>query len=296
MRQRAGSFARLATPVRVWIQRFAFLMLLALSAALIVMSEAKFNAAERVRTYVIDAFAPILEVMSSPVAAATEWADQIDEILAVQEENEQLRGEIARLQHWEDEAERLKAENQSLRTLINVVPENDARHLTARVIADAGGTFVRSLLLGTGAGDGVKKGLAVVNSEGLVGRVTSAGQRASRVLLITDLNSRIPVVIQSTKDRAILAGDNSDLPRLDHLPAGAPLSPGDRVVTSGHGGVFPPGIAIGVVASIGDDGVRVRPFVNWDRLEFVRVVDYAPRGILDPAPETAPAIAEMEGK
>jgi rod shape-determining protein MreC len=296
LRQRAGSFARFATPVRVWIQRFAFLMLLALSAALIIMSEAKFNAAERVRTYVIDAFAPILEVMSSPVATVTEWADQVEEVLAVQEENEQLRGEIARLQHWEGEAERLKAENQSLRTLINVVPENEAKHLTARVIADTGGAFVRSLLLGTGASDGVRKGLAVVNSEGLVGRVTSAGQRASRVLLITDLNSRIPVVIQSTKDRAILAGDNSQLPRLDHLPAGAPLSPGDRVVTSGHGGVFPPGIAVGVVASSDDEGVRVRPFVNWDRLEYVRVVDYMPKGILDPAPPVAPAIAGMDGQ
>jgi rod shape-determining protein MreC len=89
-----------------------------------------------------------------------------------------------------------------------------------------------------------------------------------------------------------LAGDNTDQPRIVHLPAGAPVTPGDRIVTSGHGGVFPPGIAVGVVASVDEDGVRVRPYVNWHRLEFVRVVDYSPRGIIEQLPAQA---AGMDG-
>ena len=189
---------------------------------------------------------------------------------------------MAELRRWRNEALRLKAENASLRALVHAVPEAAATPITARVIADSGGTFVRSLLLNAGARDGVRKGLAVVNDEGLVGRVTEVGARSARVLLVTDLNSRIPVVIQSTRDRAILAGDNSEHPKLIHLPTGAPVSPGDRVVTSGHGGVFPPGLAVGVVLAVEKTAIRVRPYVNWHRLEFVRVLDYAPHGIVDP--------------
>lgn len=293
MRPRAGSFARFATPVRVWVQRFAFLFLVAVATALIIMSQARFNAADRMRTQVIDAFAPILETISRPVDAVSGWIDTMREFSEVQEVNTRLRGEIAELRHWEGEAARLRAENQALRSLVAAVPDNKVKFITARVIADVGGVFVRSMMLNGGRRNGIRKGLAAVNGEGLVGRITDSGARSARVLLVTDLNSRIPVVVQSTRDRAILAGDNSDFPRLVHLPVGAPVTPGDRIVTSGHGGVFPPGIAVGVVASVDDDGgVRVRPFVNWNRLEFVRIVDYMPRGILDePAMPTAGAEA-----
>lgn len=287
MRARTGSFARLATPVRVWLQRFAFLFLLAVSGTLIIMSQADFSAADRIRANVVDAFAPILETLSQPVDSVSGWIETARELIAVQEENARLRAEVAELQRWESEAARLKAENQSLRTLVRAVPEIEGKHTTARVIGDAGGTFVHSLLLNAGLNDGVRKGLAVINAEGLVGRVTGAGWRSARVLLVIDLNSRIPVVVQSTRDRAILAGDNTNQPRLVHLPAGAPVSPGDRIVTSGHGGVFPRGIAVGVVASVDEDGVRVRPFVNWQRLEFVRVIDYSPKGIIRQPPAQA---------
>lgn len=287
MRARTGSFARLATPVRVWVQRFAFLFLLAVSGALIIMSQANFTAADRIRAHVVDAFAPILETLSQPVDSVSGWIETAQEFVTVQEENALLRAEVAALQRWEGEAARLAAENQSLRTLVSAVPEIAGTHITARVIGDAGGTFVQSLLLNAGLNDGVRKGLAVVNAEGLVGRVTGAGGRSARVLLVIDLNSRIPVVVQSTRDRAVLAGDNTDQPRLVHLPAGAPVTPGDRIVTSGHGGVFPPGIAVGVVASVDEDGVRIRPFVNWQRLEFVRVVDYDPKGIIEQPPAQA---------
>ena len=292
MRARTGSFARLATPVRVWVQRFAFLFLLAVSGALIIMSQAKFSAADRIRTHVVDAFAPILETLSQPVDSISGWIGTARELVAVQEENVRLRAEVADLQRSAGESARLTAENQSLRTLIKAIPTIAGNHITARVIGDAGGTFVHSLLLNAGLNDGVRKGLAVVNAEGLVGRVTGAGGRSARVLLVIDLNSRIPVVVQSTRDRAILAGDNTDQPRIVHLPAGAPVTPGDRIVTSGHGGVFPPGIAVGVVASVDEDGVRVRPYVNWHRLEFVRVVDYSPRGIIEQLPAQA---AGMDG-
>ncbi len=108
------------------------------------------------------------------------------------------------------------------------------------------------------------------------------------MLLITDINSRIPVVVEATRERAVLAGDNSSRPRLVFLPNDAEVAPGDRIVTSGHGGVFPPGLPVGAVASTGEEGIRVQPFADWDRMEYLRLADYEAPGLLRTA---APASA-----
>jgi rod shape-determining protein MreC len=135
-------------------------------------------------------------------------------------------------------------------------------------------------VLNIGKRDGVKNGQAVITGDGLVGRVAVVGNRSTRVLLITDLNSRIPVLVESTRTRAILAGNNADQPKLIHLPPNARVPQGDRIVTSGHAGVFPPGIPIGVVASVGDKGIAVQPFAERNSLEYIRVINYDQEGVL----------------
>ncbi len=97
------------------------------------------------------------------------------------------------------------------------MPENSVSYVTARVIANSGGAYVRTLLINAGIEDHVARGQAAITGEGLVGRLTEVGNRAARVLLITDLNSRIPVMIESSHVNAVLAGDNSERPRLMYL-------------------------------------------------------------------------------
>jgi rod shape-determining protein MreC len=146
--------------------------------------------------------------------------------------------------------------------------------VTARVIGDSGGAFVRSVLVNAGTAQGISKGQAAVTGKGLAGQVVQVGYRSARVLLITDINSRVPVLVEGSRKRAILAGDNGILPRLTFMPVNASVVPGDRVVTSGHGGVFPPGLPVGRI-TVADDGVlRVAPFFELDRLEYIRLVDY----------------------
>jgi len=157
----------------------------------------------------------------------------------------------------------------SLQELLNYVPDLSVGYISARVIADTGGAFAHSLLLNAGERDGVQKGQAAITGEGLVGRIAGVGARSSRILLITDLNSRIPVVVGPNRKRAILTGDNTDRPRIIHLPPGEMLSPGDVVTTSGHGGVLPVGLAVGVVATVKDNSVNVEPYVERDKLELV---------------------------
>jgi rod shape-determining protein MreC len=175
------------------------------------------------------------------------------------------------------------AENKQLGSLLGFGADASPTSVTARVIGDSGGAFVRSLLVHAGQQNGVRKGQVAVDGTGVLGRVAEVGERSARVLLINDLNSRIPVVIESSRERAILKGDNSAQPELKYLPITTKVSVGDRVVTSGHGGVFPAGLPVGIVTAVAEDDVRVTPFADTVQLEFIRLMDYGLQGLLEEA-------------
>ncbi len=279
--------AGLAVPIRVWAQRFAFLGFVALSFALMLLSKAESAGIERMRLAIVDAVSPILFVLSQPVQAVGQAADNVGDFFSVYDENRQLRDENARLVQWVQEARRLGVENATLRAQLEYVPDKRSQFITARVVADTGGAYFHSLLLNAGARQFIRRGQAVIWQGGLVGRVAEVGERSSRVLLMTDINSRIPVVVESTGDRAIVRGDNSSRPVLEFLPDNSPVSPGDRIVTSGHGGVYPPGLAVGTVAQASETVISVQPFVSISQLNQAVVLDYGVNGIL-PAPEQVP--------
>jgi len=263
-----------AVPIRNLLQRFAFVLLVGSAFALMLLGRFDNSAVERARLGIIDAFTPILDVVSRPVSAANAVVRDIGELIELRTELARVKEENERLLQWQTVARRLEAENAAFRSLLSAKIETSSFVVAARVVADAGGPFVRTVLLNAGRRDGVAKGQAVVNAEGMVGRIAEVGERSSRVLLLSDLNSRVPVVNERSGQRGVLAGDNSEWPQLVFLPNQAQVQPGDPIVTSGHGGLLPPGLPIGIVASTGDGGVRVQPLVNWHRLEFVRVVRY----------------------
>lgn len=249
----------------------AVLILLALS--LIALHRADALPVERIRVAMMDMAAPALTAISAPFSAAIDSIDGVTTIRNLKAENIRLREENIKLTQWYESALKLQAENQSFRQLLNVKADPAVTFVTARVIAAAGGAFVKNVLLPVGLRDGVQKGNAVMSGHGLVGRVTEAGERSARVLLITDLNSRIPVVIQNTRTKAILAGKNQELLKLERLPPDSGMTVGTRVVTSGDGGQLPSDLPIGTIVSIGPDGVWVRPLSDIDRLDHVQVVN-----------------------
>jgi len=275
----------LATPIKVLVQRFAFLALIAATFALMMLGKADVVVLERIRTVAADAVTPILDALSRPAATISELAERVHEIAAVDAENVRLRAENERLLNWQHVARELAAENTQLKSLLNMAAPPAQTFMTARVVADAGGAFVRSVLVNAGERDGIKKGEVAITGDGLVGRVITVGERSSRVLLLTDLNSRIPVELENSREQAVLAGDNTDLPQLVHLAERVPVTVGDRVVTSGRAGAFPPGLPVGVVTSVNESDIRVQPYISWSRLEFVRVVDFGTNGILVPTLE-----------
>jgi rod shape-determining protein MreC len=286
--------SRLTVPLKALVDRFAFGSLLALSIALLFLGKADVRLIDYLGSRLTDAFVPVLAVLAEPVAASRRLAGDIGALFALREENVRLREQNRRLLEWQAAAHRLSVENAALRQALQAAPEPGLPTMvTARVVADSGGPFVHTRLVNAGQRQGVVRGMAAVNEQGLVGRVIETGQNSARVLLLTDFNSRVPVLIESSRDQAILAGDNSRQPRLMFLPLNPRLGVGDRVSTSGHGGLLPPGLAIGRIAAIGDDKVAVAPLVDWDRLDYVRLLDYpgvrAPEAEPRPAPPQAPS-------
>jgi rod shape-determining protein MreC len=280
VRERSGSVDRLTAPVRAVAQRIAVPFLVVLSMMFILLGKADVLLFDRLRVIVVDATAPMLQAVSQPVATVGSGARYFQDLFVVYHDNQRLREENGRLLQWQNVARRLQAENAELRKLTKFQPPADARYVSAQVIANSGGAFARNVLINVGSHDEVVRGQAAVTGEGLVGRIAEVGNRASRILLLTDLNSHIPVVLDGSRERAVMAGDNSEQPRLLYLPANVAVKVGDRIVTAGSGGVFPPGLPVGVVAAVDGGIVRIEPFAELTRLEVVEVVDFGLGGVL----------------
>lgn len=282
-----GAVIRISAQLRATLQRGLLPLLVLFSGAVIMLGKADQMMLDSVRTTMTDGFAPILGALSRPVAAAGNLVDRARSVVALYQENQRLSQDNEKLLQWQQTALRLAADNQQLRGLVKAVPEPAVSYVTARVIANSGGAYVRMLMINAGADDGLGRGQAAISGEGLVGRLTEVGSRAARVLLVTDLNSRIPVVIESSHTNAVLAGDNSERPRLLYVGNSDDVKIGDRVVTSGEGGVFPPGLPVGVVAATEGGAPRIEPYAELSQLGYLMVVNY---GLTAGLPQPVPAV------
>jgi rod shape-determining protein MreC len=269
------SLSRLALPLKALADRFAFGGLVILSLALLVVGKANVHLLEGISTSVGDALVPTLGALMQPIDASRRLVEGVGELIALRAENGRLREQNLRLLEWQSAARQLSLENAALRQLLNMPTDPDRPTAVAgRVVADAGGPFVHTVLVDVGADDGVARGMAAVNERGLIGRVIEVGRHSARVLLLTDFNSRIPVMVEPSRDQAILAGNNTRRPSLVFLPLNPRLAVGNRVVTSGRGGVLPPGLEVGTVSAIDAAGVTVEPLVDFARLEYLRLLEY----------------------
>jgi rod shape-determining protein MreC len=274
LKRREGALIKVANPFRGWTQRFAFGLLLAVSLALMLLGKADSSAIERLRVEVSDFVAPALSLVAEPVATVRGTLSQFDSYKSLQAQNVQLREQNDLLLQWQSAAQALQAENRRLRALLDAAADPYINSAVGRVIADNRGAFAHTLLVAAGLRDGVDRNQAAMAPSGLVGRVMEVGDRSARVLLVTDINSRIPVMLQGQRQRAVLAGANGQRLKLLYLEPDAPREIGERIVTSGLGGVFPPGLAIGRIVEVTPEATWVEPYVNWSDLEYLRLLDY----------------------
>lgn len=271
VRSRPRSLIRIAT-LQAWGPRATSMIFAGVALILFTMSFASPNNMRTIRTGAADLFAPVLSVVNYPVEQATNYVRSITGLAELQAENSRLLQENARLREWYHAAMQLKSDNESLQKLLKVQLEPQHSFITARIIADSDTAYVRSLLVMAGRENGVDDSQSVMGGEGLIGRVVETGEKTARVLLLTDMNARVPVFVGSGNIRAMVAGNNTDTPLLIHLPPQVDVKAGDRIVTSGHGGLYPHGIPVGEVMVSEDGHKLVKLYADIDRINYVRVV------------------------
>ena len=227
---------------------------------------------ERFRAQITDRIVPNLDWAMAPVTGAVNLLRDYQSYQRLTVQNQELRSELRKMQTWKEAALQLEQENARLLDLNKVRLDPRLTYITGVVLADSGSPFRQSVLLNVGARDGIVEGWATVDGIDLVGRISGVGQDTARVILVTDTSSRIPATIQPSGQRAIIAGDNSSAPPIDFLENPDLVRPGDRVISSGDGGVFPAGLLIGQVAADPGGRLRVRLAADFERLEFLRVL------------------------
>lgn len=228
--------------------------------------------AEAMRIAIVDRVVPSFDWAMAPVTQVGQMVGGFQSYARIYRQNQELRRELQAMQAWKEAAVQLEQENSKLLALNNVRIDPALTSVTGMVMADSGSAFRQSVLLNVGTGDGIVEGWATMDGLGLVGRISGVGRRTSRVVLLTDPSSRIPVSVLPAGERALLTGDNTSLPFLDFIETPDNVRPGDRVVTSGDGGVFPSGLLAGQVVQGSDGRMRLLMAADYGRLEFLRVL------------------------
>lgn len=239
--------ARQGAEEGVRFSRTLLFVLIAASAALLAADrpQDRVEAVTVFRAAFNDAAIPVLEAAAQPLRGLYNvgpwWRRQIE----LAEEVRALREEMAELRAWRDVALNYSEQMRRQQELLNLDPPLPRGRITAWAVTETGGPFVNTRLVGVGRAHGVEPGYPALNIYGVVGRTIDVGERSSRILLLTDLNSRVAVMADRSNARAMLIGDNTEFPRLDYLGRAPDLEEGDRIVTSGDDNVLPRGLPVG---------------------------------------------------
>ena len=277
--QTRHAIARLTLPVTV-VAAFGLMLVGKVDTVLV----------ERARIAVYDASVPIYAALAEPLGRINSGVSDIVGLWGLRDENARLLEENEQLRRWQSIALTLDAENHRLKIALRWIPDPEASYVTARVVADVGGVYAKAVLLSVGPNHGLRKGEIALDERGLVGRISEVGSRTARVLLITDMNSRVPVTLESSRAHAILAGTNGPWPRLMYWSEGTVPKEGERVVTSAEADAFPPNLPVGTVHYNASGVPEIEPDAVLRSLDIVRIFDYGQNSFAPPdvAPRPTP--------
>lgn len=255
------------------------LLLFSLVSLILLLSSlyaAEASVFKKARETALEAASPVLTFFSGPIGWVRDRVGDVGDYFRVLEQNKALREENAALRQWENEA-------RSLRTVISALEELDvykappsAKLLNAFVIGEANEAYAHSMIVNAGAKDGAARGLAAVDERGMIGRIVDVSANASRILLLNDIQSRIPVFVEDSFVEGLLVGRSTSNPTIaiTMLANGDRIEPGQRVVTSGAGGVLPRGLMVGVVSKVTDKEAIVELSADYARTQLVRIINY----------------------
>ena len=281
VRRRRVLFLHLSR-LRRTIKKSAIAVLFVLVFVFMLLNKTNNALIEKTSTTAEEIVTPITEILVMPASMLLNGYDYLRSLRKIDLENQALREENHKLIIANAKNRALEIENKILANLLNYVVPPKADFITAKVVAQEGTAFAHSLTVYIGDNNRVEKGQVAISDKGVVGRVEDVGSRYAKIALINNINSKISVMIENSRVRGMMVGQNDIWPDLVFLPLDADLKIGDRVITSGIGGVFPVGLPVGKIASISKSGAKIEPANNLSRLEYVMIVDYK---LPDPANE-----------
>lgn len=252
---------------------------------------------QRARETALEAASPVLKALSGPIGWVQDRVGDFGDYFRVLEQNKALREENAALRQWEEEARSLRGVILALEELDAYEAPPSVKPINAFVIGEANDAYAHSMIVSAGDKKGVKRGLAVVDERGMIGRIVDVSANASRILLLNDIQSRIPVFVEGSYVEGLLVGRSTTRPTIavTMLANGDKIEAGQRVITSGAGGVLPRGLTVGFVSKVEDGEAVIDLAADYARTRMVRVINYDfPQ--VDPAPVEATSSAATSGE
>ena len=251
-------------------QRFSLFVLVILSVVLIFAETIETRPLNKVRSFVKDVVYRSATIVSFPLKSVNNFAGFLENHLNLYSNYNELIKENNELKNNISKTDFLELENSQLRKLINEQIESPSNLVSARVMIDKQSPYLNSFVINIGSNKGIKNGMAVLDGKNFIGRIVDVNFFSSRVLLVSDLNSKIPVLSEPSGSHAILSGHGTNEPTLEYLSKNNDIQDGDKIYTSGKEGIFTPGLVVGK-AKIEKNKIKVLLFADLDQITFVNI-------------------------
>ena len=251
-------------------QRFSLFVLIILSTSLIFFEKIESKTLNNVRSFVKDVVYRSAVVASYPMKSIGDFGSSVSQHINLYNDYNELVKENDKLRNNISKKDFLELENSQLRKLINEQVKSSSNLVSARVMLDEQSPYLNSFVINIGNNQKIKNGMAVLDGENFIGRIVDVNYFSSRVLLFSDLNSKIPVISEPSGIHSILSGHGKNDLTLEYLPENHKIIDGDKIYTSGKEGIFNPGIPIGKV-KIERDKIIVESFSDLSQITFVNI-------------------------
>ena len=251
-------------------QRFSLFALVILSVILIIVESIETKPLNIIRSFIKDTIYRSATIISFPLKSFNNFAGFLENHLNLYSNYNELIKENNELKNNISKTDFLELENSQLRKLIDEQIESPSNLVSARVMIDKQSPYLNSFVINIGSNKGIKNGMAVLDGKNFIGRIVDVNFFSSRVLLVSDLNSKIPVLSEPSGSHAILSGHGTNEPTLEYLSKNNGIQDGDKIYTSGKEGIFTPGLVVGK-AKIEKNKIKVLLFADLDQITFVNI-------------------------
>jgi len=251
-------------------QRFSLFALAVISVLLIFLETIETKPLNKIRSFVKDVVYRTAVVVTYPTKIFSGSYNIVEDHFSVYKNYNDLKKENEDLKNKYSKAEFLELENSQLRKLIDEQTKSESNLVSARVMLEEQSPYLNSFVINIGANKEIKNGMAVLDGENFIGRIVDVNFFSSRILLVTDLNSKIPVISEPSGNHAILSGHGDSNPTLEYFSENHKIKEEDKIYTSGKEGIFAPGIPIGE-AKIVKDIIELHLYSELSEITFVNI-------------------------